>query len=1271
MLKLACIIAIVALVSGSPISTIEKAENEITCSICTHLITNIHDALTDKQHQSRITERLLSLCNNLNTEEKEECELIIHSAGDDAMGSMAEEMRPEEFCGMLGFCQAEPQQMKPVVKQPVRETPVEGSAGCELCEFVVQLIDGFVQQNSSEAAINATIYKVCNSLPDPIKSTCLGFAPELVKVLSAGFDPKEACTKIKLCDGFREPMMDSALCELCQSLVDMNVFGDVTHGFCFKLKTCHSVNKSVKQPHQQPADSPGCEICQFVVQILDSYLNENRTDAAVNSTLYKVCNSLPDPIKSTCLTFAPNLVKVLTEGFDPRRACTDIKLCQAGAVLKSKFEDCDLCRDSINLIAGPQESARICESANICPKQEKSNVQGPGCELCEFVVQLIDGFVQQNSSEAAINATIYKVCNSLPDPIKSTCLGFAPELVKVISAGFDPKEACTKIKLCDGKTKENIKDMLTCDGCKITAGILLGEEKVHICEKTEACKNKEDSIPVQTKDNIDVEGAAGCELCEFVVQLIDGFVQQNSSEAAINATIYKVCNSLPDPIKSTCMGFAPELVKVLSAGFDPKEACTKIKLCDGQTKQKIPVQTKDNIDVKGPGCELCEFVVQLIDGFVEKNSSEAAINATIYKVCNSLPDPIKSTCLGFAPELVKVLSAGFDPKEACTKIKLCDGQSQEKIPVVTKDDIDLKGAAGCELCEFVVQLIDGFVQQNSSEEAINATIYKVCNSLPDPIKSTCLGFAPELVKVLSAGFDPKEACTKIKLCDGQTKEKTPVQTKDDIDVKGPGCELCEFVVQLIDGFVEKNSSEAAINATIYKVCNSLPDPIKSTCLGFAPELVKVLSAGFDPKEACTKIKLCDGQTKEKTPVQTKDDIDVKGPGCELCEFVVQLIDGFVEKNSSAAAINATIYKVCNSLPDPIKSTCLGFAPELVKVISSGLDPKEACTKIKLCDGRTKINDVQKKVGNAGCEFCELLVKQVDQFLQSNTSVPAINATLDKICNSLPSTFKALCKSYAPSLAKALENGFDPVKACSDVRLCLDDSEKRENGWKYAACDVCHSEMKIIFPEDYKKWCLPACDVLKNDNTPVKVVSHVAEKAVRRVEEKGVGCELCKLIVQEVDTYLEQNRSEAAVNATLYKVCDSLPATFKTLCLGYIPTLEKALRNGLDPLQACTEIHVCTNSTMSRVVRSTEGFSFGEVKCDLCRDIMRSLDTDVFKDEATVKKDVDNICDRLPQPAKDQCRNEVDPNWKKFWNNLVNVVASPDHVCDLLTLCKKS
>ncbi|KAH3861877.1 hypothetical protein DPMN_024830 [Dreissena polymorpha] len=48
-------------------------------------------------------------------------------------------------------------------------------------------------------------------------------------------------------------------------------------------------------------DTVGCQICKFVVLAADNLLGENKTAAAVKSTLDKLCNDLPGELKDTVI----------------------------------------------------------------------------------------------------------------------------------------------------------------------------------------------------------------------------------------------------------------------------------------------------------------------------------------------------------------------------------------------------------------------------------------------------------------------------------------------------------------------------------------------------------------------------------------------------------------------------------------------------------------------------------------------------------------------------------------------------------------------------------------------------------------------------------------------------------------------------------------------------------------------------------------------------------------------------------------------------------
>ncbi|XP_048248444.1 uncharacterized protein LOC124149338 isoform X2 [Haliotis rufescens] len=1243
-MKLFIFLIAVAFASGSPVRVIDRTADELKCGICQHLTQDLHTVLSKEDTQTKVVSGLMSRCESLVEGQNERCRDIVHGIAPSMLSLLVDNVHPYVMCSTLEMCPVEhveheetqvehvskttlcefcqfainiveryvqknasipkinetlynfcndlPDPLKseclqfapavvkalaegvdphqacvkahvcpsetqehpltwnavtcdvcnnvaekmfhedagavcmdlkiclrptlPAVQREVRQEPqqeVGAGPGCELCEFLVNTIDQYLKQNKSETAINATVTKICNDLPEPLKDTCNSFAPQLVKVLAQGFDPEQACTKIGLCGSQHEPELEPERDEEDEPELEPEREEEHEH--------VPEPEREEDREHVEPVEAgPGCELCQFLINTIDEYLKENKTEAAINATVTNFCNELPEPLKDTCTGFAPQLVKLLAEGVDPKQACTKIGLCSSS------------------------EEEHIEEHVEHEEHHEEQNVAaGPGCELCQFLINTIDQYLKENKTEAAINATVTNFCNELPEPLKDTCTGFAPQLVKMLAEGVDPKQACTKIGLCSSSEEEHIEEHV--------------EHEEHHEEQN-------------------VAAGPGCELCQFLINTIDQYLKENKTEAAINATVTNFCNELPEPLKDTCTGFAPQLVKMLAEGVDPKQACTKIGLCSSSEEEHIEehVEHEEHHEEQnvaaGPGCELCQFLINTIDQYLKENKTEAAINATVTNFCNELPEPLKDTCTGFAPQLVKLLAEGVDPKQACTKIGLCSSSEEEHIEEHVEheenhEEQNVAAGPGCELCQFLINTIDQYLKENKTEAAINATVTNFCNELPEPLKDTCTGFAPQLVKLLAEGVDPKQACTKIGLCSSaepEHREEHPQEHPQEHqgehrEAAGPGCELCQFLINTIDQYLKENKTEAAINATVTHFCNELPEPLKDTCTGFAPQLVKLLAEGVDPKQACTKIGLC--SSYDQTP---------------------QIDDA--KANATEAAINTTILRLCQGLPEPLKTTCFQFAPEVVKALSQGVDPNMTCTKIKLCSGSEapvfqfvtcevcrasmeklypeefkkicrvacseeseaeqiaesfaqKVKVAIKEPDSAlTCELCTLLVNTLDTYLKNNHSSAAINSTLQKICKSLPAALQIECKVLTPLLVKELAKGFNATVACTNIKAC-------------------------------------------SKNTG-EILSRIARSLTEEMNNVGgVKCSLCKDLIGVID--LDINGDKAKTKKQFEDVCHRLPPPTDQKCLDFVvpnfPKIWKEIVDGkLAPEKVCQTIKLC-------------------------------------------------------------------------------------------------
>ena len=84
--------------------------------------------------------------------------------------------------------------------------------------------------------------------------------------------------------------------------------------------------------------------------------------------------------------------------------------------------------------------------------------------------------------------------------------------------------------------------------------------------------------------------------------------------------------------------------------------------------------------------------------------------------------------------------------------------------------------------------------------------------------------------------------------------------------------------------------------------------------------------------------------------------------------------------------------------------------------------------------------------------------------------------------------------------------------------------------------------------------------------------------------KSTECSLCKYVVTYLDAVLQTNKSAAAIEAALEKVCAILPSSLKANCTKFVdtygPILAQLLVKYATPDQVCNALKVCTNGTQS-------------------------------------------------------------------------------------------
>jgi hypothetical protein len=73
----------------------------------------------------------------------------------------------------------------------------------------------------------------------------------------------------------------------------------------------------------------------------------------------------------------------------------------------------------------------------------------------------------------------------------------------------------------------------------------------------------------------------------------------------------------------------------------------------------------------------------------------------------------------------------------------------------------------CTICEFAVQYVDGFLQQNYTQEQIISALEAVCAAL-GPVGQSCdqfvVTYVPAIINYLASGVSPQAACALVGAC---------------------------------------------------------------------------------------------------------------------------------------------------------------------------------------------------------------------------------------------------------------------------------------------------------------------------------------------------------------------------------------------------------------------------------------------------------------------------------------------------------------------------
>jgi len=497
------------------------------CLECKAMITEIKSVVEDKATAAKVEDILKQrLCASLG-ELKAMCESYVVAYVPEILQLIGQKLDAGSICKMIGFCNQRKNNLAQVdgVRHAFLKLALgrqmlafrssvgtSSSAECEVCELVVTEARSMIQQNKTQVEIEDFLRdRLCKHL-GPYQAQCQAYvteyAPMIFELLASELDPTV----------------------VCQAL-----------GACGSASRRAPVQPAVAAPGKVAASSQ-CVLCEYVLNYLEQQLQNNRTVAAIEQALLKVCAALPATVQPECNTFVllygPTVLKLLVSEVSPARVCTALSLC-TGAVA-----------------AQPIVAAQPVAAA------------GVPCQICEFVLQTVDRQLATNATQAEIEGALLKACDLMPATIAVQCNSFVtlygPSVIKMLVAKMVPAQVCTALGVCSQAQAK-------------LAVVPLQFQPGPVLRRRQAL-----AAPRRLQGNGEL-----CQVCQVALQYTAALLKEKSTVQEIEAALNNVCNFLPAADKQACnavvTAYTPQIVQLIVAELNPKQICALIKLCPSST----------------------------------------------------------------------------------------------------------------------------------------------------------------------------------------------------------------------------------------------------------------------------------------------------------------------------------------------------------------------------------------------------------------------------------------------------------------------------------------------------------------------------------------------------------------------------------------------------------------------------------------------------------------------------------------------------------------
>lgn len=572
----------------------------------------------------------------------------------------------------------------------------------------------------------------------------------------------------------------------------------------------------------------------------------------------------------------------------------------------------------------------------------------------------------------------------------------------------------------------------------------------------------------------------------------------------------------------------------------------------------------------------------------------------------------------FVAVLCTVASAELDPRCGWGPTYWCSGLDVAKScgaldhckSTVWKNQIMKQDASdSCTFCKTIIEDVKKYIEMGKTKEEISQFLANACGMIPDQsISEKCkaaVGFMiSEILDLIKTGIEPEAVCKLMGLCGGMhdTMLHAPISKplltpSDKVDPTvavnaEPICSDCKKFFSDIKDMITSNKTVDDLEHLIDQAVCRLLGPMRGECNSlvheFLPDLLKQLASYYDPNLICHSLGVCNADKMfyaknfqqfirlRQAPVYKASENSVVT--CTMCRAVLTQLQTLGRDKSVQDAIKNFLKNNFCSHIGSLKPTCElvvdDYSREFFELLATLLEPSSRCRSLGFCDAVTEAALVNKSPvetlpmlsltpakypasssfnggeqpgtnGGPECMLCQFVMKEIVSLIGSNTTQQSIVTALEKVCHLMPSKLVTQCvdfvDTYGPAVIQLIIQECDPHLVCSLLHLC-------------------------------DKAAAPAAGAA---DVPAQIISPSTGGT-------GNECTVCVMIIEYLESMLQQNSSIAEIQALLDRVCYHLPQRYIDKCQNlvkkYTDVLVHYISAAANPKEICTLIGVCDKVT---------------------------------------------------------------------------------------------